>query len=173
MLALADGRPASGRRDTTTVGMLSRAAAMSMPGTILSQLGTMTRASKAWAMAMVSIESAMSSRVGSEYFMPAWPMAMPSQTPITGNSMGVPPASADAGLDRVGDAAQVDVAGDDLALGVDDADEGPLHLLVGEAQGPESERCGARARPCFIASLLTACLSSSRADGRARCELRP
>ncbi len=77
---------------TTTVGMSRRAAAMSMPGTILSQLGTSTRASKAWAVAMISMESAMSSRLASEYFMPVWPMAMPSQTPMTPNSTGVPPA---------------------------------------------------------------------------------
>ena len=41
-------RPASmGPPLTTTVGMLSRPAAMSMPGTILSQLGIMTSPSKA------------------------------------------------------------------------------------------------------------------------------
>ena len=47
-------------------GTLSRIAAMSMPGTILSQHGTRTRASKAWAMVMDSTVSAMSSRLGSE-----------------------------------------------------------------------------------------------------------
>ena len=87
-----------------------------MPGTILSQFGTRTRASKACATAMHSIESAMSSRDAREYFMPAWPIAMPSQTPMEGNSIGVPPALADARLDRVGDRVEVHVAGDDLVL---------------------------------------------------------
>ncbi len=67
---------------------------MSRPGTFLSQLGTMTRASKPWASAMASVESAMRSRVTSEYFMPTWPMAMPSHTAMAGNTMGVPPAMA-------------------------------------------------------------------------------
>ncbi len=60
-------RPASiGPPLTITDGMLSRAAAISMPGVILSQLVTRTSASSWWASAMVSIESAMSSRLGRE-----------------------------------------------------------------------------------------------------------
>jgi 3-isopropylmalate/(R)-2-methylmalate dehydratase large subunit len=51
-------------------GKSKRAAAMSMPGTTLSQLGIKTKASKAWAMAITSIESAISSRLAKEYFMP-------------------------------------------------------------------------------------------------------
>jgi hypothetical protein len=65
---------------------------MSIPGMILSQLGMKTRPSKGWAMAMISTESAMSSRLASEYFIPTCPMAIPSQTPMAGNSTGVPPA---------------------------------------------------------------------------------
>ena len=41
---------------------------------------------------MASVESAMRSRVTREYFMPMWPMAMPSHTAMAGNTMGVPPA---------------------------------------------------------------------------------
>src|SRR5258707_9219804 len=33
-----------------------------------------------WALTMYSTESAMMSRLGSEYSMPSWPMAMPSST---------------------------------------------------------------------------------------------
>ena len=65
---------------------------MIMPGTILSQLGMNTSPSKGWALAMISTESAMCSREGREKNMPAWFMAMPSHTPMAGNSMGVPPA---------------------------------------------------------------------------------
>ena len=54
----------------------------------------MTRASKPWASAMASVESAMRSRVTSEYFMPIWPMAMPSHTAMAGKTIGVPPAMA-------------------------------------------------------------------------------
>jgi hypothetical protein len=41
-----------------------------------------------------STESAITSREGSEAFMPAWPMAMPSVTVMVQNSRGVPPADA-------------------------------------------------------------------------------
>ena len=65
--ALSPIRPASiGPPLTRTDGMLTRAAAISIPGVILSQFVTRTRASSWWAWAMVSIESAMSSRLGRE-----------------------------------------------------------------------------------------------------------
>ena len=51
---------------TKTVGMLSRMAAMSMPGVILSQLEMHIMASALWALTMYSTESAMMSREGSE-----------------------------------------------------------------------------------------------------------
>ena len=73
--------------------MFSRAAAISRPGTFLSQLGIITRPSNWWAMAMASVESAIRSRVTREYFMPMWPMAMPSHTAMAGNITGVPPAA--------------------------------------------------------------------------------
>ena len=78
---------------TKTVGMLQRMAPMSMPGTILSQLGMQTMPSKQWACSIVSTESAMISRLGREYFMPVWPMAMPSSTPIVLKTNGTPPAA--------------------------------------------------------------------------------
>ena len=40
-----------------------------------------------------SIESAITSRLTSDDFMPWWPMAMPSVTVMVQNSRGVPPAS--------------------------------------------------------------------------------
>ena len=66
---------------------------MSMPGTILSQLGMQTMPSKQWAWTIVSTASAMISRLGNEYFMPACPMAMPSSTPIVLKTNGTPPAA--------------------------------------------------------------------------------
>ena len=41
------------------------------------------------AMAMASVESAMRSRVTSEYFMPTWPMAMPSHTAMASGAFTV------------------------------------------------------------------------------------
>ena len=55
----------------TMAGRSSRAAAISIPGTILSQLVTMTMASNAWAVAITSMESAISSLLAREYFIPS------------------------------------------------------------------------------------------------------
>ncbi len=86
-------RPASiGPPLTTIEGMFSLIAAINMPGTILSQLGIRTIPSKRWASTVTSTESAIISRLASEYFMPSWFMAIPSQMPIVKNSRGVPPA---------------------------------------------------------------------------------
>ena len=86
--------PASiGPPDTNTVGMFSRRAAISMPGVILSQLETQTRPSAQCALTMYSTESAMSSRLGSEYSMPPWPIAIPSSIAIVLNSLGTAPAA--------------------------------------------------------------------------------
>ena len=74
-------------------GMFSRIAAISMPGVILSQLEMHTMASAQWALTMYSTESAMISRLGSEYSMPSWPMAMPSSTAMVLNSLATPPAA--------------------------------------------------------------------------------
>ncbi len=73
--------------------MFTRAAPSIMPGTILSQLGMHTTPSKQWARSIVSTQSAISSRLARLYFMPTWPMAMPSSTPIVLNSNGTPPAA--------------------------------------------------------------------------------
>ena len=77
---------------TKIVGMLQRRAPMIMPGMILSQFGMQIMPSNWCALTIVSTQSAISSRLGREYFMPVWPMAMPSQMPMVLNSKGVPPA---------------------------------------------------------------------------------
>ncbi len=70
--------PASiGPPETKIVGMLTRIAPMNIPGTILSQFGMQIMASKRWASIIVSTLSAISSREGSEYFIPLWPIAIP------------------------------------------------------------------------------------------------
>ena len=85
--------PASmGPPETNTVGMLSRRAASSMPGVILSQLEMHTNASAQWALTMYSTASAISSRLGSEYSIPPCPIAMPSSTAMVLNSRPMAPA---------------------------------------------------------------------------------
>jgi len=54
---------------TNLDGILRRAAAMNMPGIILSQLGMRTEPSKAWAKAIASMESAISFQLASGYFI--------------------------------------------------------------------------------------------------------
>ena len=62
----------------------------------------------------------------------------------------------DAGLHRLGDLVQVHVAGDDLVVGAHHADEGPLQLLLGVAQGIEQGAVGGALNPlgCIFADLL-------------------
>ncbi len=78
---------------TKIVGTLQRMAPINMPGMILSQFGMQIIASKPWARIIVSTESAINSRLGSENFIPSCPIAMPSSTPIVLNTNGTPPAS--------------------------------------------------------------------------------
>ena len=89
-----DTLPASmGPPETKITGIFRRMAAISMPGVILSQLEMHTMASAQWALTMYSTESAITSRLGSEYSMPSWPMAMPSSTAMVLNSLATPPAA--------------------------------------------------------------------------------
>ena len=76
----------------------------------------------------------MSSRLGSEYSMPSWFMARPSQMPMVPNSKGTPPAMRTPALTASVDLAQVHVARHDLAEGVGDADERTFHLGVADAE---------------------------------------
>ena len=75
-----------GPPEAKMVGMFSRIAPISMPGTTLSQFGMQIIASNGWAVPMVSTLSAMISRLAREYFIPLWPIAMPSQTAMVLNS---------------------------------------------------------------------------------------
>ena len=85
--------PASmGPPETKSAGMFNRIAAISIPGVILSQLEMHTMASTQWALTMYSTESAMISRLGSEYSIPSCPMAMPSSTAMVFISLATPPA---------------------------------------------------------------------------------
>ena len=126
---------AAGDEDRRDVARAS--APMNMPGTILSQLGMQIMPSKQWASIMVSTQSAISSRLGSEYFMPAWPMAMPSSTPIVLNTNGTPPAARTHSLTKLPDLVQVDVAGNDVDVAVADGDERLVQVALADARGAE------------------------------------
>ena len=66
----------------------SRAAAISIPGSDLSQPASRTDPSSRSAIITVSTESAMTSRETSEKCIPSWPIEMPSDTEMVPNSNG-------------------------------------------------------------------------------------
>ena len=59
----------------------------------MSQPERATTASNRWPRATSSIESAITSRLTSEAFIPSVPIVMPSETATVLNSIGVPPAA--------------------------------------------------------------------------------
>src|SRR2546430_1998 len=71
--------------------MLRRSRAMAAPGMVLSQATNATMPSNIWPRATSSIESAITSRLTRDVFMPSVPMVIPSLMAMVLNSMGVPP----------------------------------------------------------------------------------
>ena len=141
-------RPASiGPPETKMVGMLSRAAAISRPGHVFVAVGDHDQTVKLvghepWPRWSRQIRS----RVTREYFIPTCPMAMPSHTAMAGNIDGRAARGADTGLDGLGDLVEVHVAGDDLVVGADHADQRARQLLVRIAQGVQ-RGCGSARAP--------------------------
>src|SRR5206468_2996035 len=74
-------------------GTLIRAIAIIAPGMFLSQPPTQTTPSISCPFTAVSIESAITSRETSEYFMPSVPIPMPSVTVGNPNTCGIAPAA--------------------------------------------------------------------------------
>jgi hypothetical protein len=72
-------------------GTSSRAQAISMPGSDLSQPAMATSASNRSALTISSTESAITSRLTSEDFMPSVPIEIPSDTAMVPNSNGTAP----------------------------------------------------------------------------------
>ena len=73
--------------------MFMRPSTMVMAGMVLSQPEMVTMPSNMWLRATSSTESAMTSRLMSEPFIPSVPMVMPSVMEMVLTSMGVPPAA--------------------------------------------------------------------------------
>src|SRR6266511_3778619 len=74
-------------------GMFSRPSTMVIAGMVLSQPEIVTRPSNMWLRATSSTESATTSRLMSEPFIPSVPMVMPSVMEIVLTSIGVPAAA--------------------------------------------------------------------------------
>ena len=78
---------------TNIDGMSMRAMASMAPGMFLSQPPIASKPSMLWALQAVSIESAITSRLTREYFIPSVPIEMPSLTVIVPNIWGMAPAA--------------------------------------------------------------------------------
>jgi len=63
------------------------------PGMFLSQPPMVTSASKPWQPTTASIESAMTSRDTSEYFIPSVPIEIPSEMVMVLNTTALPPTA--------------------------------------------------------------------------------
>ncbi len=121
-------------------GTLTRAQAISMPGSDLSQPAMATSASNCSAAIISSTESAMISRLTRDAFMPSVPMEMPSDTAIVPNSIGTAPAWRTPSLAAAGQPVQVDVAGGDLV-----PRRGHRHLGLAQVSLAEADRAQHRA----------------------------
>ena len=81
-------------------GTLMRAMAIIEPGMFLSQPPAHSTPSMSCPLTAVSMESAITSRDTSEYFMPSVPMPMPSVTVGKPNTCGFTPACSRAAMAR-------------------------------------------------------------------------
>jgi len=80
--------------------MFSRAMPIIAPGMFLSQPPVARMPSRLWPLQTVSMESAITSRETSEYFMPSVPMEMPSEMVMVPKLTGIAPAARSASLAR-------------------------------------------------------------------------
>ena len=110
---------------------------MAAAGIVLSQPTTHTTASNMCPRQTSSIESAITSRLTSEAFMPSVPMVTPSEIAMVLNSIGVPPAARMPSFTLADKPPQVKVARHGLDPGVGDADERLCQIVVGKADGFE------------------------------------
>ena len=133
--------------------MFIRAIAIIAPGMFLSQPPMATTPSIDCALQAVSIESAITSRETSEYFIPSVPIAIPSLTVIVPNICGIAPAPRTAVSARLRQRVEAHVAGRDRAVTVGDADDRLVEVAVGNPTARSIERLGARWTPS-VTSLL-------------------
>ena len=126
--------------------MFRRSSAMAAPGIVLSQATSATMPSNMCPRATSSMESAITSRLTSEAFMPSVPMVMPSLMAMVLYSIGVPARGADAFGDLDRQVAQLEVARHGADPGVGDADDRLFQIFVGESDGFQL-RAGRRAVP--------------------------
>ena len=149
---------------------------MIIPGRLLSQPASATRASKRSACITVSTESAISSRLTSDARMPSWPIEMPSLTAIVTNSSGKPPPTRTPSLARCASRASGMLHGVTSFQDEATPDLGLVPVVVAHADGSEHRsRTGARSLPSvtswlrgFISFAMAASLRCSHDGARRR-----
>ena len=104
VLALEAARARSSRRRASGSARRGGRGAITQPGIVLSQPESATTPSNMWPRATSSIESAITSRLTSEAFMPSVPIVMPSETAIGVELHRRAAGGADAVLDPLGEA---------------------------------------------------------------------
>ena len=117
--------------------MFIRAIAIMAPGMFLSQPPTATTPSMLCAPQAVSMESAMTSRDTSEYFIPSVPIEMPSLTVMVPKICGMPPAWLHCRFGPAREHVEAGVARRDGAVRVGDADDGLAEVVVAETDRAE------------------------------------
>ena len=122
--------------------MFIRAIAIIAPGMFLSQPPTATTPSMLWAPQAVSIESAMTSRETSEYFIPSVPIEIPSLTVMVPKTCGIAPAGPHRRLGPARQHVEPGIAGGDGAVAVGDADDRLAEVGVAEADRAEHGAVG-------------------------------
>ncbi len=127
---------------TKMAGMSIRAIAIMAPGMFLSQPPTASTPSMLWAPQAVSIESAMTSRETSEYFIPSVPMRDAVAHRDGAEDLRHGARGAHGLLRRVGQLVEAGVAGGDGAVRVGDADDGLPEIVVAEPHGAKHGTVG-------------------------------
>ena len=122
--------------------MFSRAIAIIAPGMFLSQPPIASTPSMLCAPHAVSIESAMTSRETSEYFIPSVPIEMPSLTVMVPKTLRHGAGGADGRLGPAGEAVESGVAGGDGAVAVGDADDRLAEIAVAKPDGAQHGAVG-------------------------------
>ena len=118
-----------GPPDTMTTGMSSRAAAMTMPGTTLSQLGIEHQAVESVRLDhdldRIGDDLARHQRVVHALVVHGDAVADADDVELQRHAAGLPHAE----LDLLGEGAEVHVPGDQLVVGVGDTDQKPLGVI--------------------------------------------
>src|SRR4029453_8339562 len=137
----------------------------------LSQPPTARTPSIDWPLTTVSIESAITSRETSEYFMPSVPIEMPSATVIVPKTWGMTPASRSAAIARSDSVAIPALQGVRLLWAFATPTIAFSKAASSKPTARSIERLGARMSPCVIALLRLSLMAPPEVANHTRARL--